>query len=318
MQVATHNNTSQHQGRGYGYVILAAVCWAVSGSSAKFLFQQGISPFQLVQLRLTIAVAGIFLWLFIYYRSLLRIEKKDLLYFVILGGMGLASVQVTYLYTISKIHVAAAILLQYLAPVFIALYSVIFAHEKLNLRTVFSLIGATAGCYLVSGAYNLDMLSMNKTGIISGILSAIAFAWYSIQGEYGMKRYDSWTVLFFALLFAALSWNIFYPPFSAFMRPYSAVEWGWISYIAVFGTAVPFGLYLKGISLIRATNASITATLEPITAGLISWIFLGEKMDGVQMAGGGLVICSIILLQLSSPLKMVQKFLLKLKAILIG
>jgi len=282
-------------------VILAALFWAVSGSSAKFLFQQGISPFQLVQLRLTIAAAVIFLWLFIQKRSLPGIEKKDILYFVILGGLGLASVQVTYLYTISKIHVAAAILLQYLAPVFIALYSVIFAHEKLNLRTIFALIGAITGCYLVSGAYNLNMLSMNKTGIISGILSAIVFAWYSIQGEYGMRRYDSWIVLFFALLFAALSWNIFYPPFSAFIRPFSAVEWGWISYIAVFGTAVPFGLYMKGISLIRATNASITATLEPITAGIISSVFLGEKMDGLQIAGGGLVIFSIILLQVSTP-----------------
>jgi drug/metabolite transporter (DMT)-like permease len=298
---------SRIAGSGYVYVILAALCWAVSGSSAKFLFQQGISPFQLVQLRLTIAAAIIFLWLFIQDRFRLRIEKKDFLYFVILGAMGLASVQVTYLYAISKIHVAAAILLQYLAPAFIALYSVIFAHEKLSLPTISAVIGATAGCYLVSGAYNLDMLSMNKAGIISGILSAIAFAWYSIQGEYGMRRYDSWTVLFFALLFAAMSWNIFYPPFSAFMRPYSAVEWGWISYIAVFGTAVPFGLYLKGISLIRAANASITATLEPITAGIISSVFLGEKMDGLQMAGGGLVIFSIILLQITAPTQTFHK-----------
>lgn len=288
-------------------MILAALCWAVSGSSAKFLFQRGITPFQLVQLRLTIAAAIIFLWLFIQNRSLLRIEKKDLLYFVILGGLGLAAVQASYLYSISKIHVAAAILLQYLAPAFIALYSAVVVHEKLSLPTIFALIGATAGCYLVSGAYTLDMLTMNKAGIISGILSAIAFAWYSVQGEYGMRRYDSWTVLFFALLFAAMSWNVFYPPFSAFMRPYSAVEWGWISYVAVFGTAVPFGLYLKGISLIRAANASITATLEPITAGVISSVFLGEKMNGLQMTGGVLVIFSVILLQVNTPTQAFQE-----------
>jgi drug/metabolite transporter, DME family len=283
--------------RGYAYVILAALCWAVSGSSAKFLFLRGVSPFQLVQLRITIAAAIVFSWLFVRDRSLLRIKKKDIPYFVILGGMGLASVQFTYLYAISKINVAAAILLQYLAPVFIALYSVIFAKEKLSLPTLSALIGSTFGCYLVVGAYDFDMLGMNKAGIVSGILSAIAFAWYSIRGEYGTKRYDSRTVLFFAFLFAALSWNIFFPPLSAFMRSYSAAEWGWILYIAVLGTAVPFGLYLKGVSLIHATKAGITATLEPITAGIISAVFLGEKMDGFQSFGAGLVICSVVLLQ---------------------
>jgi drug/metabolite transporter (DMT)-like permease len=61
---------------------------------------------------------------------------------------------------------------------------------------------------------------------------------------------------------------------------------------------VPFGLYLEGINLIRSTRASITATLEPITAGIISYIFLNEIMEALQIIGGLIVIASIILLQL--------------------
>ena len=41
--------------RGYLYVVLAALMWGLSGSSAKFLFNSGITPFQLVQMRLTIS-----------------------------------------------------------------------------------------------------------------------------------------------------------------------------------------------------------------------------------------------------------------------
>lgn len=278
--------------------MLAAAFWAVSGSSAKFLFNNAISPVQLVQLRVTIASVLVFVSLFIYNRSLLKIARKDIFYFIVLGAICFASAQFTYLFTISKIQVAAAILLQYLSPSLIALYSVVFARDKLGLTFIVSLLGATAGCYLVVGAYNLNMLNLNIAGIVSGLLSAVSFAWYSIQGEYGMKRYNPWTVLFFSLFFAAISWNIFTPPLSAFLRPYTPVEWGWIFYIAVFGTAVPFGLYLKGISLIHATRASITATLEPITAGILSYIFLGEKMEILQIIGGLLVISSILLLQL--------------------
>jgi drug/metabolite transporter (DMT)-like permease len=55
--------------------------------------------------------------------------------------------------------------------------------------TLAALAGAFVGCYLVVGAYHFNVLALSYLGIISGILSALAFAWYSLQGEYGMRRY---------------------------------------------------------------------------------------------------------------------------------
>jgi len=209
----------------------------------------------------------------------------------------MASVQFTYLFTISKINVAAAILLQYLAPAFIALYSLLFAKEKLHTATMISVFGAITGCYFVVGAYNLNLLAVNKIGIISGILSAASFAWYSVHSEYGMKRYDPLTVVFYSLFFGAFTWNILHPPFEALLYVRSPLQWGLIIYIAIFGTVIPFILYLEGINLIRSTRAAITGTLEPITAAGISYLFLNETLEPLQIAGGILVIASILLLQ---------------------
>jgi drug/metabolite transporter (DMT)-like permease len=284
--------------RGYIYVVLAAILWAISGSSAKFLFNNGITPFQLVQLRLNISAVSLFFFLFACNPKMLKISPHDVVYFIVLGIVGMAGVQFTYLFAISRIHVAAAILLQYLAPILIALHAVMFSHDRLNRITCFALIGATTGCYLVVGAYNLEILSMNLAGIVSGLLSAVTFAWYSIHGEYGMRRYNPWTVLFYALFVAAIVWNILHPPLEAFIHTYTFVEWGWILYIGIFGTLLPFGFYLEGINLIRSTRASITATLEPITAGIFSYIFLNEIMEALQILGAMLVIISVIILQL--------------------
>jgi drug/metabolite transporter (DMT)-like permease len=66
------------------------------------------------------------------------------------------------------------------------------------------------------------------------------------------------------------------------------------------GTAIPFGLYFVGINYIRSTRASITATLEPISAGFIAYLFLGEILDPLQILGGALVVTAIVLLQLQS------------------
>lgn len=284
--------------RGYFYVVLAALLWAVSGSSAKFLFNQGVTTLQLVQMRVTLASCLLFVWLLFRYPAFLKISSRDILYFIVLGVAGMAAVQFAYLYTISKIQVAAAILLEYLSPILIALYMAIVERERPSQRTLLAIAGATAGCYLVVGAYNLNLLSMNLHGIVSGLLSAVTFAFYSVYGERGMRRYHPWTVLFFAILFSAVFWNLARPPFEFIRRSYSLTEWSWIFYIVVFGTVVPFGLYLEGINLIRSTRASVTATLEPIAASGISYLFLGEVLEPLQLLGGVLVIASIVTLQL--------------------
>ena len=291
--------------RGYLYVASAALMWAVSGSSAKYLFSHGVTPLQLTQLRLTIGIALLFAWLLARRPELLRIARRDIVYFALLGATGLAMVQFLYLLTISKLKVAVAILMQYLAPVLIVLYSLLFARETLTRMTVIAVCCATMGCYLVVGAYNFDLFSLNREGVLYGFACAIAFAWYSLYGEKGMRRYHPWTVLFYAILFAAVFWNSAHllweaapRPFEAFRQHYSAGDWGLILYIAILGTIVPFGLYFDAISLIRSTRASITATLEPISAGIISFFFLGEALEPLQVLGMGLVIGAVILLQL--------------------
>jgi drug/metabolite transporter (DMT)-like permease len=113
-----------------------------------------------------------------------------------------------------------------------------------------------------------------------------------------MRRYNPWTVLFYAFLFASVFWNILYPPLKAFAQPYPLKNWLWILYIGSMGTVLPFGFYYEGINLIRSTRASITVTLEPIIAGLVSYLFLNEIMSPLQMMGGVLVIASIVQLQL--------------------
>lgn len=284
--------------RGYGYVILAAMCWAAGGSASKFLFNSGITPFQVVQLRLTISTTILALWLLLRHRNLFKIDGKDVPYFLVLGTLGMAAVNITYLFAISRLNVAVAILLEYLAPIFIALYTVLFMRDRLTALMKLAIICAVAGCYLVVGAYNLNILNMNIAGIISGLLAAVSFAWWSVHGEYGMRRYNPWTVLFYAILVASVEWNIIHPPLESLLHGYTSRIWFWILFIGTVGTVLPFGFYYEGINLIRSTRASITSTLEPIMAGIFAFIFLNEVMEIPQLVGGGLVITAVILLQI--------------------
>jgi drug/metabolite transporter (DMT)-like permease len=65
----------------------------------------------------------------------------------------------------------------------------------------------------------------------------------------------------------------------------------------VFGTLIPFGLYLVGVNYIRSTRTIITATLEPIAAAFLAYFLLGEALSGLQITGGLSVIAAIAMLQ---------------------
>jgi len=115
-------------------------------------------------------------------------------------------------------------------------------------------------------------------------------------GEHGMRKYSPWTTLFYGFFVGAVIWNLLIFPFEAFLHAYSPLKWGIIFYIGILGSVAPFAFYFKGIDLIRATRASAAAMLEPIIAGVISYFLVNEVIKIPQIAGGLLVIGSILAL----------------------
>ena len=282
---------------GYVYVMTAAIFWASSGTVAKILLQGGMTPYELVQIRVTLAAIFLGTAFALFARRLFRIRFSDA-GLILLIGIVMALVQVTYFYTISKMQVMAAILIQYMAPIIVAFFSICFWGEQLTSSKLLALFLAMCGCYLVVGGYNLHILHLNHMGILGGLASALCFAAYTLLGERAMHRYEPWTLVFYSLLISTFIWHIIYSPFQYLRAGYSINQWEYILYIVLVGTIAPFGLYFVGINYMRSTRAMITSTLEPIAAGFFAFFFIGEKLEPLQISGGILVISAIVLLQL--------------------
>ena len=284
--------------KGYAYVALAAVMWASSGVAAKSLFHGGMTPFALVQVRVTFGALFLFIGLALFSRPMLRISLRDIGLFLLLGGVVMALVQATYLFAISKIQVMAAILLQYQAPILVAFYSILFWGESFTRPKAFALGLTSIGSYLVVGGYDMNLLELNKLGIAGGLASAFAFAAYALIGELAMRSYSPWTVTLYAFTFAAVTWNIVLRPFECISQGLCLVDCALLLYIVLIGTIVPFGLYYAGINRIRSTRATMTATLEPISAGFLAFLFLGETLQLFQLVGAVMVTAAIVTLQI--------------------
>jgi drug/metabolite transporter (DMT)-like permease len=284
--------------RGYLYILIGTTLWGVSSVVAKSLFNIGLPPAELVLIRLTLSTLTLLIILLLFDRRRLIISLRDGPYFLVLGFVGVAGVQFTYYYTISKIYVGPAVLIQYLSPVWISFYAFLFQKEPLSKGKIVSLLLAIMGCYLTVGGYRTDLLRLNRIGIASGLVSSFFFAFYALYGEKGLKKYDPWTLILYGFGFGAVFYWILISPMKIITGGYSLKVWMAFLYIAIFSTLIPFGLYFKGIERIRATRASITATWEPVVAGFTAYFVLGEVLYPLQVFGGIGVIVAVILLQI--------------------
>jgi len=283
---------------GYLYILIGSTLWGVSSVVAKSLFNIGLPPIELVLLRLTLATLALFLFLLFFDREKIIVSLRDLPYFFILGFAGVVGVQFTYYYTISKIQVGPAILLQYIQPVWVSIYAFLFQREPITKGKIASLFLAVLGCYFVVGGYQFDLLRLNKIGIMSGIACSIFFTFYTLYGEKGLKKYDGWTLILYGFGFATVFYWIIISPMKFITGGYTLKMWIAFIYIGIFATLLPFGFYFKGIERVRATRASITATWEPMVAGFTAYIVLGEVLYPLQILGGIGVIAAVILLQI--------------------
>jgi len=284
--------------RGYLYVLAASTLWGVSTVVAKSLFILGIPPAQLVFIRLALSVL-ILLFVFLCFNpSRLLIPMREIPAFVILGWGGMAANQLTYYFTISKIHIGLGILLQYFAVVWITLYAFQFQKEPISRWKIFSLFMALLGCYLAVGGYRIDLLRLNGVGILSGVACSFFAAFYVLYGEKVLKRHDPWKLIFYGFAFGAIGVGFFVSPVQIVTEGHSLKMWMAFFAIAIFQTLIPFGLYFNGIDRIRATRASITSAWEVIAGALSAYVVLGEMLKPLQIMGGVAVIAAIILLQI--------------------
>lgn len=284
----------------YGYiaVVSAASLWGIGGAVAKTLFNQDISPFLLVKMRLLLSFILLVAGLAVYNRRLLYIPKHEILYFAKMGIIGMAMLQFFYFLTISLTNVATAVFLQYLAPVLIAMYTVIWEKIILSWQQKIAVMVATVGGLLIMIAAG-GVQGITMAGVASGLAAATAAAFNTIYTRRAVQEYHPVTVVTYSCGFGALFWWLA-TPYAWEPGSIMPEQWLMFLYVVVFSTVIPFLLFYFGLRYLSATNASVTCSLEPVIAALTAYLALGEKMGGLQILGGFLVLIAIIMLQYNS------------------
>ena len=135
-------------GLGYAMVAIAATLFAVNGIVSKVILGSGISSGQLTAVRCAGALIGLALIAAATRPGSLRIRTGDLPLLIALG-IGLAVVQWAYFFAIHRLDIGIVLLIQYIAPILVALWARFVFHEPVRRRIWAALALSLAGLTLI-------------------------------------------------------------------------------------------------------------------------------------------------------------------------
>lgn len=284
---------------GYMITILGGACWGFSGCCGQFLFQQkGGTAEWLVALRLLMAgiiLAG--LGFLTEGKACIRVFKSrtDRMRMLVFTFAGVLLSQYTYFAAIQHSNAGTATVLQYLFPV-IVLFLVCFQEVRLpDGSEIGAIILSLAGTAVLGTHGDFSTLQISPAALFFGLASAAAAVFYNMLSGGLIRKYGLFPVAGFGMLLAGVV-------MTAAVRPWRyEILWDVTTVLAlagviIIGTAVGFGLYLWGVSMIGPLKGSLLASVEPAVAVVLSFFWLHTPFVGMDFLGFGMIIGAVLIL----------------------
>lgn len=283
-------------------ILLAAFggsMWGISGIFAQSLFiQYAVSSEWLVGTRLLFS--GI---LILSYSRLVQKENimlpftkwettRKLLVFSLFGMIG---VQYLFYKGIELSNASTATILQFSAPIFVYAYTVIAGEKKATIKEIILVFLTFFGVLLIVTNGDIGQMSVSPLGLVIGIGSALAVAFYSIQprsllADFGSSVIVGWGMIFGGVLFQFIH-PVWEPGFQVTL--YSVFL---LLLIIVFGTSLSFIAYFASLQYISPSLASIMTALEPLLAAVLSVVVFNQIFGIFEILGITIVLFAVLIL----------------------
>lgn len=186
------------------------------------------------------------------------------------------------------IPIGAAVLINYLAPVFVAVLAPSVLDERLEKKIVIAIVLSIIGVFLIS-CQGLGSGELSILGIIFGLLAATSYGGFVIYSKQTLAKLSYYTVAMYSYLVSAL---ILSPSLLLIRSPLSLNSLILLFLMGVLNTGVAVTLYLKGLRSLKAQEAATITYLEPLSAIIFGYFMLGQEISIGIILGGALILTS--------------------------
>lgn len=301
------NNNKQNMNRGYGIALFSALILSTTAIFVRYLTQTfSLPPLILAFWRELIVALTLLLVFLVAFPRLLKVRKSDLP-ILLLYGLTLAIFNALWTVAVAMNGAAVSTVLVYTSTGFTAILGRWLFKERLGWIKIVAVLLCLGGCVLVSGALDRSAWISNGLGILTGILSGLSYAVYSLMGRaMGNRGINPWTTLLYIFGFAALilftlnlCFGKFLPGAALQLKDFlwlgdSIKGWGILFLLAAGPTVVGFGMLNISLARLPASVANLILSLEPAFTTIIAYILLSERLTILQIAGSLMIMVGVV------------------------
>lgn len=297
-----------HPGVGWTLLLTGISLFVVNAGVSRLVLSNGIAAVPLASVRIagTALVLGAVMVLTGRVRTL-RVTWQELPLLAVYGIAGVGLVQVSYFVAIERMPIGLALLLEYLAPLLVALTARFVLREPVSAllwpALGLSLGGLALALQLTGGGEGLD-----PVGVGAALVAAASFAAYFLLGERIVRHRDPLSTTFWGFAIPAVLATVLSPWWGTLLDASQvsvelpeavggdSVGLLWlVLWVVLLGTLSPFAAETAALRYIPATTVTVVATLEPVGAALLAWWWFGESLTALQVLGFGLVLSGVTL-----------------------
>ncbi len=299
---------------GYLLVLVGVVAFSINAGVSRLVLTNGVDAWSLSQLRAMGAAVLLLALIALTHRtSQLPMSRAHWPLLALYGIVGLGLLQSFYFEAIARIPIGLAILIEYLAPLWVALWARFVRKQPVKPILWPALALTFIGLGIVAGA---QFRGLDPVGLVYAFGASACFAVYFLVGERLVADHDPFVVSFWGFVVAAAGWAL-----ASLVLPFITSPWQ-IDYAAPvtlpvalgaavvpigllllwvisLGTVVPFGAETAAMRWVPATVVSVIAMLEPVGSAAVGWWWFDERLTFVQVAGALLVLGGITMALLS-------------------
>jgi drug/metabolite transporter (DMT)-like permease len=242
------------------------------------------------------------IFMFREYRKIRLMPVKDIIIFLLISLLGgaigtLAIVKALFLMDFN--HLSVVILLQKLQPVFAIMLATTFLHEKLRKNFFYWAGLAVIGGYFLTFGFALPNMQTDEKTVYASLLAMLAtlsFGSSTVLSKKILGTYKFTTSTFYRYGFTSFIMLIFMIIAGDFSQFGKTTTENWM-YIFIIGATTGSGaimLYYYGLRKVKASLATISELMYPVSAVIFDYFVNGSLLSPVQWMAAAVMIFAIL------------------------
>ena len=277
-------------------VLFAVTMWGLIPVAMRYLVTE-LSPQSAMVLRLY--PAGLLAIVIVTMTGVRRIAARDWLRIALAALAGNLGYQILAAYGMQNVPASWTGLIFGLEPVFIALFAVLLAGDRLTGWLVagiaVSILGTLA---LMLGSALTPAGDVSLVGLLMVTASTMGWGIYTVVIQPVSKKYGAFQVACLAMGISALPMALFVPgDFPQVLSGMGATAWIAVGFVVVFGTFLATTAWNYALGYMDSSIAGIFLYVQPIVAALGGILLLDERLTWPLVAGGALIILGVAIAQ---------------------